>query len=60
LHCEPWERWPAVDELADILRQECDEVRAVPVAYDEFPADGRIIAWCGRKRAPGTMPDGET
>ena len=50
LPCPPWERWPTTEELSAILREACDDVEAAPVAYDEFPADGRIMVWRGRKK----------
>jgi len=51
LPCPAWERWPAKDELVGLMRQGCDEVDSVDVAYDGRRADGLIAAWRGRKRS---------
>jgi SAM-dependent methyltransferase len=51
LPCPPWERWPEDADLVPILRDQCDEVESLPVSYDGMPADGRIIAWRGRKKS---------
>jgi len=50
LECPPWEHWPDAETLADLLRQYCDHVKFQPVATDERPADGRMLAWSGQKR----------
>ena len=51
LDCPPWEYWPDPEELAQLMRRECDDVLFQPVSYDDRPeADGLMIAWKGRKR----------
>lgn len=50
----PWERWPEAEELSTLLWQECDDVACKPVSYGPHPADGMMVAWSGRKRAPLT------
>lgn len=51
MECPPWERWPNAEDLAAKLREACDEVTAVTVAYEDRPkSDGLMMAWAGRKR----------
>ncbi|MEJ5376952.1 MAG: methyltransferase domain-containing protein [bacterium] len=52
LACPPWERWPAAEELAALLRRGCDNVAWEPVGYEGHPADGLMLAWRGQKRSP--------
>jgi SAM-dependent methyltransferase len=50
LPCPPWEWWPDDSDLLPAMREQCDDVTAVPVSFDDEPADGKIVAWRGRKR----------
>jgi malonyl-CoA O-methyltransferase len=51
LECPPWEHWPDLEELAQLLRRECEDVHFQTVSYDDRQeADGLMIAWKGRKR----------
>lgn len=52
LACPPWESWPEADAFKRVLERHCDEVAYEPVSYDGGPADGLMLAWRGRKRAP--------
>jgi malonyl-CoA O-methyltransferase len=56
LECPPWERWPTVDGLKGLLNRHCDDVTCTAVSYDSNPADGLMLAWVGRKRAPLSGP----
>lgn len=55
LDCPPWEHWPAAEELASMLRLECDAVwmNACP-SDDPIEPDPPMFVWKGRKR--GTSP----
>jgi SAM-dependent methyltransferase len=53
LECPPWEHWPDLEELAQLLRRECEDVHFQTVSYDDRQeGDGLMIAWKGRKRMP--------
>ncbi len=56
LPCPAWERWPSKDELVGLMREGCDDVDSIDVAYDGHPANGLITAWRGRKRTPRSPP----
>jgi malonyl-CoA O-methyltransferase len=52
LKCPPWERWPEISLLQNLLNRGCDQVTAETVSYDGIPAsDGLMFIWRGQKRS---------
>jgi SAM-dependent methyltransferase len=54
--CPPWEFWPTVTRVTELLQRSCDHVSAEAVSYDGRPADGLMVAWKGQKRSNSTHP----
>ncbi len=52
MDCPPWERWPEIKTLSELLNKGCDNVTAEPVGYDgKLSADGMMAVWHGQKRS---------
>jgi len=51
LSCPPWERWPEIKHLTELLNRGCDHVATETVGYDGRGPDGLMVAWRGQKRS---------